>query len=154
MNMYDAVLDSAFLTCVIVSINGRVCSFKVDSVEKVRKAFHEFSLDCGFGWGAPGANHSLVIREGEQGWSVTATAISSFERNCNGAFTATGDMPQDIRELVSGRKPSARDFVRGKSVVTGNPFGDPIEFESKTKAKKFAKRHRHELRKEHDAWDY
>ena len=149
-------LDSAFLTCVITNVEGRTASFKLDSTRKVLNAFWGFARECGFGLGNPFANHSITLRKGDAGWSITATVIDNFDVNCSGVFTATGDIPDDIESMVSfhNREDRPVSFVRGCSVVTGNPFADSIEFTSKSAAKKYAKRHRHELRRERDAWDY
>ena len=44
------ILDSAFLTCCIVNVNGHTSSFKVDRNRKVIDAFRKFALE----WGSDG----------------------------------------------------------------------------------------------------
>ena len=150
------ILDSAFLTCCIVSVNGHTSSFKVDCNRKVIDAFRKFALDCGFGWTAtPKNGHFIEVRIGDRGWSVTATAIDGYDMNCNGAFTATGQIPVEVLEMTGNAKSyGPKSFIHGNKVIDGNPFSDTLEFASASKAKKYAKRHRHELRKTRDAWDY
>ena len=156
-NVDDGViLDSAFLTCCIVSVNGHTSSFKVDRNSKVVDAFRKFALECGFGWtDTPKNEHFIEVRIGDRGWSVTATAIDGYDLNCNGSFTATGPIPVEVLEMTGNAKSDGpKSFVHGNKVIDGNPFSDTLEFASASKAKKYAKRHRHELRKTRDAWDY
>ena len=86
---------------------------------------------------------------------MTVTAIDGYDLNCNGAFTATGNIPAEVLEMTGNVKTdSPKAFVRGNKVIDGDPFSDTLEFSSASKAKKYAKRHLHELRKTRDAWDY
>ena len=150
------ILDSAFLTCCIVSVNGHTSSFKVDRNSKVVDAFRKFALECGFGWtDTPKNEHFIEVRIGDRGWSVTATAIDGYDLNCNGSFTATGPIPVEVLEMTGNAKSDGpKSFVHGNKVIDGNPFSDTLEFASASKARKYAKRHRHELIKTRYAWDY
>ena len=150
------ILDSAFLTCCIVSVNGHTSSFKVDRNSKVVDAFRKFALECGFGWtDTPKNEHFIEVRIGDRGWSVTATAIDGYDLNCNGSFTATGPIPVEVLEMTGNAKSyGPKSFVHGNKVIDGDPFSDTLEFASASKAKKYAKRHRHELGSTRDAWDY
>lgn len=150
------ILDSAFLTCCIVSVNGHTSSFKVDRNSKVVDAFRKFALECGFGWtDTPKNEHFIEVRIGDRGWSVTATAIDGYDLNCNGSFTATGPIPVEVLEMTGNAKSDGpKSFIHGNKVIDGNPFSDTLEFASASKARKYAKRHRHELIKTRYAWDY
>lgn len=137
-NVDDGViLDSAFLTCCIVSVNGHTSSFKVDCNRKVVDAFRKFALECGFGWtDNPKNEHAIEVRIGDRGWSVTATAIDGYDLNCNGVFTATGQIPVEVLEMTGNAKhDSPKSFVHGNKVIDGNPFSDTLEFASASKAK-------------------
>lgn len=149
------ILDSAFLTCCIVNVNGEVSSFKVDSNQKVVRAFRSFSLNCGFGFGVAKNSHAFAVRTGDSGWSITATSFGCSDSDVDGVFSATGRIPEEVLEMIGeGKKAEHKAFVKDHQVWSGSPFAEPIEFGSKTKAKKFAKKHMRELKKEHDAWEF
>lgn len=92
----------AFLTSCCVALDGNVTSFLLDSEKKVVEAFFDAGRDSGFAFGGEALEgFKFEVREGKDGWSVTATPSLNRDFESRMTFTATGAMPHEIAEYMA-----------------------------------------------------